>query len=138
MMRNRDWSETAFMVFICLMMIIGGLSEGYPGLAVFGGFILALLALGFVLQFVAPVVPKISSLPRPVLILLAIPVGVVALFMFTAGDGEMKLWAVLLVVGWVGLILADFLPEGTQTLRISLPGIRVEGEEAEALGRALG
>lgn len=135
---NRDLGETAFMVFICLMMVIGGLSEGYPGLAVFGGFILALLALGLALQFVGPIGPKISSLPRPVLILLALPVGALALYTFTVGDSEMKLWAVLLAVGWAGLIVASFLADGAQTLKITLPGIRVEGEEAEAMARALG
>ena len=30
-----DWTETGMMIFICVMMVIGGLSEGYPGLAIF-------------------------------------------------------------------------------------------------------
>ncbi len=137
-MRNRDWSETAFMVFICLMMVIGGLSEGYPGLALFGGFMLALFVVGFVAQIVMPSGPKVSSLPRPVLILLMIPVGAIALYMYSAGDGEMRTWAVLLMAGWAGLIVASFIPEGTKTIEIKLPGIRIEGDRAEEIARAMG
>jgi Flp pilus assembly protein TadD len=139
MMRaRRDFGETAFMVFILLMMIIGGLSSGYPGLALFGGIVLALLVIGIALQFVGPIGPKLSSLPRPVLILLGIPVGAVALYMFTAGDGDMRLWGVLLGVGWIGLIVASFLPDVEQKLEIKLPGVRIEGEQAEALARVMG
>ena len=138
--RTTDWGELAFIVIICVMMVIGGLSEGYPGLALIGGFFLALFAITLIISLLTDVIQKRAPrLGRLLLIPGALPVGALAVAMFSFGDGEMKLLAVFLAGSYAAMLAFEFLlPDDPVTLTARLPGIRLEGEQAERMAEAFG
>jgi tetratricopeptide (TPR) repeat protein len=121
-MRTTDVSSTLFAVILCLLMIIGGLEEGYHGLAVLGGMFLGLMAFGVLAGLLTKRLEKEGS---PALIPLGVLVLVAAGILVWLGDAESIAMAALLVVLYAIAVVVQFaLPDKVNaTVSLNLPSV---------------